>query len=99
MEIDKCDEFYYRVQSPDEDIYKKFNTSNEGVVRNNDKLSFYAGEWIKIKVNDYVLHIVKPTETLEKISEIYCVEKSKIIFDNNVVSEKLFIGQTLKIYK
>lgn len=99
MELQQCDEFYYRITDTNENIYKKFNTSKEGVLRNNYNIPFYAGEWVKIKTNDYLTHIVKPCETLDKVACLYEIDKKDIIFKNALKTEKLFIGQILKIYK
>lgn len=101
MEIKLPKEFDYRVMRGDsvESICEKFNTCKENILRNNPNLSLYAGEWIRIKVNDFVMHIVKPTETINDIARFHGVLKEKIINDNALSSEKLFIGQALKIYK
>lgn len=97
MEI--CKIFYYRVLDGDNlpEICQKFNTSKENILRNNTEIPLYAGEWIKIKVNDFVEHFVKPTETLNIIAQNFCTTKEKLIADNNLQMEKLFIGQKLKI--
>ena len=99
MEIELCESFYYRVPSEKLDIYSTFNSSKSNVCRNNEDLDFYAGEWIKIQQNDYASHIVKPAENLSSIAEIYNVTVEKLREDNNLKSNKLFIGQILKIYK
>ena len=98
MKIEMSDEFYYRIKQNDE-IYNCFNTSKENVLRNNEKLNFYAGEWVKIKVNDYLTHIVKPVENIEQIAKIHDITVEDILKDNNLQNSKLFIGQRLKIYK
>ncbi|MBQ8615280.1 MAG: LysM peptidoglycan-binding domain-containing protein [Clostridia bacterium] len=99
MEIEICEEFFYRVKNKNLDIFKTFNTSTENILRNNENIKLYDGEWIKIKVNDYVVHHVKPTESLTQIAKIYCIDEEKIIKDNELKNNKLFIGQRLKIYK
>ena len=99
MEIKQCKECYYRVTKQDEEIYKTFNTCKENVLRNNETLPFYAGEWIKIKENDYIVHCVKPVETLDKIAKQYEISCEQIIKFNNLTSERLYIGQILKINK
>lgn len=43
------------------------------------------------------IYIVKPLDTLEKISNLLNLEKEIIIKLNNLKTEKLFIGQQLKI--
>ena len=99
MELLQNEEIFYRILSLDEDIYKKFNTSKENILRNNYEIPFYVGEWVRIRINDYITHIVKPAQNIEQIATIHNVDKNQIISDNNLSSEKLFIGQTLKIFK
>lgn len=93
-----CKEFYYRIEDNNINFFAIFNTCKENILRNNDGIKLYKGEWVKIKINNYQTHIVKPTETLEIIAEIYNVDKDKIIKDNELKSNKLFIGQNLKIF-
>ena len=94
-------EFYYRVQQGDnfENILKRFNASSENIKRNNEKIPLYAGEWIIIKPNDFILHITKPGQNLNDVAKLFGVEPSKIMQDNQLNSAVLFIGQPLKIYK
>lgn len=99
MKIKMCEKFFYRIENENFDVYNEFNTSKENILRNNEKLKFYNGEWIVVEVNDYITHYVKPAETLDWISNKYCVSKDKIIEDNNLKDRKLFIGQLIKIYK
>lgn len=94
-----CDEFYFRIPNENFDIYSVLNTSKENVLRNNNKIKFYAGEYVKVKINDYISHVVKPAETLTSISNKYNVNINKLIKDNMLNNNKLFIGQILKIYK
>ena len=99
MEI--CKVFYYRVLGGDNlsEICQKFNTCQENVLRNNKEIPLYPGEWIRVEVNDFLTHYVKPAETLAAIAENYSMSKEKLMLDNNLSSEKLFIGQQLKIKK
>jgi len=97
MEIRLCEQFDYRIKDKNKDIYSMFNTSVENVLRNNKDLSLYEGEWVKIKVNDYVTHIVKPAETIDIIAKNYGTKTEQIIEENQLMSDKLFIGQILKI--
>ena len=94
-------EFYYRVKPNEkiESICEQFNTSNENIVRNNTNIALYAGEWIKIKVNDYTTHIVKPMDTLDSVATQNGITVDDIIKNNNLNTNKLYIGQSLKIYK
>ncbi len=100
MKINFDSDFYYRVLNGDtiNSICEKFNSSKENIIRNNNFIELYEGEWIKIKVNNYIIHYVKPMENLESISKKYNIQKEKIILDNNLTCEKLFIGQSIKIY-
>lgn len=100
MEIEVCKDFLYRVQIGDDLklICARFNTCKENIVRNNEDLDLYAGEWICVKRNDFITYIVKPAETIKEIAEKMGVSVEKIKKDNNLLSEKLFIGQMLKIY-
>ena len=53
---------------------------------------------VKIKLNDFKIHNVKPTETLQQIADFYDVDILKIKEDNNLEDNKLFISQRLRIY-
>ncbi len=99
MKIKQADNFFYRIKEDDtsKTICMSLNTSNPNILRNNPKINYYAGEWVKITTNKYKLHIVKPLETLPKIAEKYNTTEGKIIADNHLTQEKLFIGQQLKI--
>ena len=101
MSIKLDNQFYYRITKGDTilKICEKFNTSKENIVRNNFDLDLYDGEWILIKQNDYIVHIVKPAETLFSIANIYKIPTEKIKNDNNLKNDKLYIGQHLKICK
>ena len=99
MKIKLCDEFFYCVNKEKFDLENEFNSCKENILRNNNKLKYYSGEWVKIKVNNYITHHVKPAETLSLIAKTYGTEKEKIIYDNDLKSDQLFIGQKLKIYK
>ncbi len=94
-------EFYYRVRSSDklEELYKFFNTNADNIIRNNPNIPIYAGEWIKIRQNDYLSYRVKPMDTIEMVANKYNVSVSSIIEKNDLKSSKLYIGQELKIYK
>lgn len=99
MKVELCDEFFYRITNPDVDLCKEFNTSKEKILRNNENIKLYVGEIVKIKVNDFQTHYVKPAETLQQIAENHKTNVEKLKHDNNLESDKLFIGQRLKIYK
>lgn len=95
MKIKMCNTFYYRVE--DECFLKKFNTCSSNVLRNNN-INFYPGEMVKITLNDYKIHTVSPMETIRSICEKYGITEELLKIKNNLTSEKLFIGQQLKIY-
>jgi len=98
VELEKY--FVYRVQENDtiNSICKTFNTTKENILRNNNIIPLYVGECLEITVNDYKTHIVKPTETLEFIADLYSVNVEKIMESNKLNNSKLYIGQILKIY-
>ena len=95
-----CKRFKYRVEQNDEinTLCKRFNTSKENIIRNNKEIPLYAGEWIEVIRNDYITHIVKPTETLEDLATTYNVSAESIKAKNGLDNEKLYIGQLIKIY-
>ena len=97
MELEK--KFVYRVEDNDtwEIIYTKFNTSKQNILRNNNDIPLYVGELIEITVNDYITHIVKPMETLKNIAEKYKITVEELKKENDINTDKLFIGQILKI--
>ncbi len=100
MDIKPSKQYYYRIsiEEVQKGFYQKLNTSKENVLRNNDKINYYAGEIVFVSTNDYKTHIVKPAETLKDICQKYNMLEETLIKDNNLVSNKLFIGQSLKIY-
>ena len=99
MEIEK--QFVYRVLDGDTlaSLCLKFNTSIENIVRNNKDIPLFAGELVEIKVNDYIQHFVRPAETLKNIAEFYNITTEEIVQTNSLQTEKLYIGQILKIYE
>ena len=101
MKIKMAPSFWLRVKENDDinSICQKYNSNKQNILRNNPELEMYSGEFIKVNVNDYISHFVKPAETLEYIARIYNKNKEKILQENNLNSEKLFIGQCIKIYK
>lgn len=69
--------------------------NKEGYVVSNEH--YYVNNvLLKRAVFDDV-YIVKPLDTIEKISKLLNLEKEIIIKLNNLKTEKLFIGQRLKI--
>lgn len=98
MKVEICEEFYYRIRNENINLEKEFNSCGENILRNNEKIKLYAGEWVKIKINNFVTHFVLPVETLESISKKYNVSIDKLFTDNNLTDKKLYIGQMLRIY-
>lgn len=98
ISLDK--EFYYRVQQDDDEsiLIARFNTCRENIYRNDSTIPLYVGEWVRIKVNNYRIHIVRPMDTLDKIASQYGVSVDVLIRDNNLQTNRLFIGQVIKIY-
>ena len=99
MEIKTLSKFKYRVKDGDtlSEICSRFNTSKENIFRNNNNIDLFVGEWIEITVNEFLTHIVKPTQTLSQIAQMYNVDVSDIIEFNNLKTDKTYIGQILKI--
>lgn len=99
MKIKQAKTFFYRINQAETEnmICCTFNTCKQGIIRNNDKLKFYAGEWIEICSNDFEIHHVKPIETLTSIANKYNTSVEKLIVDNNLKTDKLFVGQCIKI--
>ena len=101
MKLKQCKKFKYRVQKCDDlkSICNKLNTSKENILRNNYNIPLYAGEWVEVITNDYFSHVVKPAQTLEEIAKLYQTDVDSLIKQNNLATNKLYIGQTLKIYR
>ena len=99
MSLELIKTFYYRVKADEtiNDLCFKFNTCKENILRNNPNIKLYAGEWVLITKNDYKTHMVKPAETVDSVAKLYGVEKENLKVENNLVGDKLFIGQILKI--
>lgn len=98
MKLKLCDEFFYRVKDKD-CLFNFFDTCEENLNRNNSNIKIYNGEYLKIKINDYVIHFVKPMQTLHNIAQIYNTTEEEIELRNDLKSKKLFIGQKLIIPK
>ncbi|MCQ2555749.1 MAG: LysM peptidoglycan-binding domain-containing protein [Clostridia bacterium] len=101
MEIKTSRQFYYKIL-PNEslkELCEKFNSSTDNILRNNSNLNLYAGEWVKVDVNNFFTHIAKPMETLDDVAKKFNVGKEKLVQDNQLETDKLFIGQSIKIYK
>lgn len=99
MKIKQADSFFYRIQSNASEnvICSTLNTNKHNILRNNNNLRLYAGEWVKVTTNNYFIHVVKPIETLPSIAQKYNTTVDKLLADNALNTDKLFIGQQLKI--
>lgn len=56
-----------------------------------------AGDCVVVKKIEGIRYVVKPLEKLEEIAQKFGVNKDDIISSNNLVTEKLFVGQILII--
>jgi len=99
MELEEIKVFWYRIENEKtiNELKLKFNADN--ITRNNNEIDLYKGEWVKIEVNNFIYHIVKPAETILEIATKYAITKEQLIENNKLVNEKLFIGQRLKIFR
>lgn len=90
---------HYRVKKGDDlaSISKQFNVGINSILRNNPSIDFYEGEVVKILKQTGIIHIVRPSETLEQIAKKYDTTEQQIIDINNLKNKRLFIGQKLKI--
>lgn len=84
-------DFVYKIKKTDtlETLKKKFGDLDFGYI--------YAGKCIYIASTNALKYVVKPLDTLTKICEKFHVEKESIISINNLKTERLFVGQKLKI--
>lgn len=99
MKVKLRNNFFYRIKNENEkELYSLLNTSKENVIRNNNKLAMYPGEMVYITINNYITHVVKPTDTLISICDKYKMNPEKVKQDNNLKTSKLYIGQIIKIY-
>ena len=98
MQIKILKEQWYRINSEktDYELAAKFNSDN--ILRNNPNINLFDGEWIKFKVNNYTTHIVRPAQTLAEIASQHSKTVEEIMKTNNLQSNKVFIGQRLKIF-
>ena len=51
MNVEIGKSFFYRIQKGDDfnTLFEKFNVTKENILRNNDLINLYPGEWVKIK--------------------------------------------------
>ena len=53
------------------------------------------GHYVVVKPRNYIIHIVRPNQTIDDIAKIYNVEPESILKNNNV--QTIFVGEQLKI--
>lgn len=99
MEIKQAQNFFYRINQAETEntLCRVLNTCKQGITRNNTNLKYYAGEWVEVYTNNFNVHYVKPIETLAGIALKYNTTVEKLMADNHLKTDKLFIGQCLKI--
>ena len=92
---------WVQVQKDDDlnSILNRYQISKNNIVRNNPNVDLYDGEMIKIVHTKHTQHIVKPMKTLLSIADKYNVDVDDLVSINNLNSKRLFIGQTLIVYK
>lgn len=66
-------------------------------VKQSDKVICVEGDFSLITSTSASEYVVKPLDTLEKISKKFNVEYSRLVQINNLSTTKLFIGQVLKL--
>lgn len=84
-------DYVYRVSREDtlDRLKKKFGDRNFGYI--------YPGKLLYIPSTSAIMYVVKPLDTLSKICEKFQVQKSDLIMQNHLKTEKLFVGQKLTI--
>ena len=73
-----------------------FNISGATVSFTSNQIAFDLKYAIMGNVDDND-NVVKPLQTINDISSLYGISKNQIISNNNLKSERLFIGQILYI--
>ena len=79
------------------DIAKKFQVPEEYILQHNSN-NFYNGKVLFIPEINFKIHIVKPFETLQSVSNLYGVAVDKIIENNNLQTSFIFVGQKLFVW-
>ena len=79
-----------------ESICLRFSTTAQNIKRNNKEIDIYAGEWIEIETG-WLIHIVKPADSLKSVADKYSIEPSAIRRLNALDDDRIYIGQHLKI--
>ena len=79
-----------------EDICEQYNVDEKLIMKSNPQLNktLKNGDIIYLNKGNAKIYIVKPLDTIDKISEMFNVDKNYLIKTNNI--SNLFIGQ--KIY-
>ena len=89
--------YVYRIDKTEtlQQVADKFNTS-VAEISCRDTNNVYEGDFVVIKKVNNRTHIVKPLETLSQIAKIYNVKEEDIAKNNDLKTNKLFIGQKLR---
>ena len=89
---------YYRVESGDtlESISSLFNVSKNYIVLHNGA-ELYAGKLLFLPEIDFEVYVVKPFDTIEKISKHFGTTPENIKQKNSLMSDYVFVGQKLYV--
>lgn len=66
-------------------------------LKRDDKVLATEGDFSLIETINTNEYVVKPLDTLEKISKKFNIDYSRLVQINNLSTTKLFIGQVLKL--
>lgn len=99
IDCNNSDFIFVQVKDGDnlESILNRYSVTINNIIRNNPNIDLYEGEIIKILRKMSKLHIVKPMETLNSISQKYDISIDELVKLNNLTTKRLFIGQSLRI--
>ena len=76
------------------DFIKTKNLQNFDVI--SESKTLLKGQYVVLKQRKYIIHIVKPNQTLQEIASIYNILPESILKNNNL--SNIFVGQQLKIF-
>ena len=94
--VKKSDEIFNGEVFNLEGFSKKFNFNISDFERLNGKIkSISFGDILIIPPSSKYVHIVKPTETIEKIAKIYGLKADELKIKNKI--SQIFIGQKIFI--
>ena len=97
-----ANDFFYIKNYDVDKILKVENFNNIEKIQNNGFNVIYddniqTQNYVYVSKIKAIRHVVKPLQTLNQIAEIYGIDKNQIIYNNQLVCEKLFIGQIIYI--